>query len=179
MACSTRRPRRAKRTKRRGPKRRRRRRRVKRLIFGGGGGQGGSGGVGVGGGESSSSSSSSSTTLLKKMNNFKKQVPLLQVLKELKPDQRTIILGHLDANGCCAITSCIREVIRNKKLPKKTKNKLRKVLGPQKDILRQLISAQKLSKKKELLPSVGGSLTLLISTAIPILLEIARAKKWI
>ena len=164
MACSTRRPRRAKRTKRRGPKRRRRRRRVKRLIFGGGG-QGGSGGA--------------STTLLKKMNNFKKQVPLLQVLKELKPDQRTIILGHLDANGCCAITSCIREVIRNKKLPKKTKNKLRKVLGPQKDILRQLISAQKLSKKKELLPSVGGSLTLLISTAIPILLEIARAKKWI
>ena len=162
MACKTKRSRRGRRARRkRGRRRARRYRGRKKFLFG----------AGMGGKMTSS--------LLKKIDNFKKEVPLLQVLKDIKPDQRTIILGSLDTKACTTISNCIRQVIKNKKLNKKTKNKLLKVLGPQKDLLRNIISEAKLSKKKELLPKLGGSLSLVLATAIPILLDIARAKKWI
>ena len=110
---------------------------------------------------------------------FKNDIPLLKVLHELKPDQRTIVLASLDNKSCTAVVNCLRKLIKNKKLNRKTKTKLRKALGGQKETLRSLIYDNRTKQRKELLPRVGGGLGVALGAAIPILLEIARAKKWI
>jgi len=110
---------------------------------------------------------------------FRRQIPLLKVLKDLKPEARAIILASLDSSSCNEIVSCVRKVLQGKKLNSRTKKRIAKALSPQKNLYRDLINTNSFKAKKEILPKLGGSISLILSAAIPILLEIARAKKWI
>ena len=193
-SCCSRKRRRPGRKRKRPRRKRRGRRGGRKLVFGGGKpaanaapivapeasrSDGESAVASESGVDSSGTGGGPPAALLKRIRKFKKQVPLLQVLKDITPEQRTIVLGSLDARACNSVVGCVRSVMKSKKLNKKTKDKLRKALSSQKDTLRKLIGEAKSSRKRELLPSVGGGLGVLLGTAIPILLEVARSKKWI
>lgn len=111
--------------------------------------------------------------------NLRHQLPLLKVLRDIKPEQRTIILAHLDNQGCSTVINSVKKVLHNKKLNNHTRKKLIKTLSSQKNLFRKLISSKKGKDRKQLLPAVGSGLGLVLGTAIPLLLELARRKKWI
>ena len=110
---------------------------------------------------------------------FARDIPLFKVIKDLKPEKRAIILASLNNNSCSALIKCIKKVLQNKKFKSGARARIKKLLLPQKQILRQLITSKKIKQKKELLPQVGGSLGFILAAAIPLLLDLARAKKWI
>jgi len=46
------------------------------------------------------------------MSRVKHHIPLFQVLKELKPYQRQIILDHLDSTSCKSVASCVASLLK-------------------------------------------------------------------
>ena len=114
-----------------------------------------------------------------KVSTFKKNIPFLNVIKDLTPDQRIIILSHLDSKSAKTIIQCIKKVLRGRGLKNSQREDLKNRLLPQKDLLRKIVSEKKLKQKQKHLPKIGGSLGLILGTLIPILIDFARKNKWI
>ena len=108
---------------------------------------------------------------------FKKQLSLLKVMRDLPVDQQIVLLHHLDSRACKDINKCINNVLSGKYRSTEINNNLRSKLLPYKDLLRNLSADSR--NTKQLIPQIGGGLSLLLSTGIPILIDIARRKKWI
>ena len=110
---------------------------------------------------------------------FKKQIPLLKIMRDLPVDEQLILLHHLDSKACKNIVVCIKKVLAGTHLSKSSKQKLIKELGPYRDLMRSIVASKKRKESKDLLPYIGGGLSAILASAIPILIEIARRKKWI
>jgi geranylgeranyl pyrophosphate synthase len=109
----------------------------------------------------------------------RKLLPFLSALKKLSPDDRIIVLSHLDFKTRDLLYATIVSVLRSRKIPLEWRRKLKQQLAPHKKELRQ-ISRQygrgRVEKKERAtrhLARIGGeSLGVLIDAAIPLLLEI-------
>lgn len=103
-------------------------------------------------------------------------LPLLNVLKDVKPEQRIIILAHLDNVTRDALYSTINNVLHNDRIAFRKRLFLKSKLKPFKDEFRFLADKNKsLARKKKKLAQVGGKpLTHVIRAAIPLLLNLYR-----
>lgn len=113
-----------------------------------------------------------------KMNKKKKKIilPLLHTLKSLKPEQRIIVLAHLNDETKDVLYQTIMWVLRGDKLPPGSRKYLQKKLLPFKKDLRYLGTAEKSPrvKQKKLMQVGGGPLKHVLSIAIPLLLDTFR-----
>lgn len=109
----------------------------------------------------------------KKSCPARRQIPLLQTLKELKPTHRSIMLGHMNDESCEAIYKAVRNVLQSNKIGTKEKKNLRSKLLPYKNEVRALSNDKKSrkSKRKTLLQLGGFPLSTILSVAIPLLLQ--------
>ena len=113
-----------------------------------------------------------------------KYIPLFNILRELEPVQRIIILSHLDEQTCESIYACINTLLitdlRKIKKYKSSFPKIKKILSKQKKNLRFLAKKNKSKyskrQKKKILPQIGGSLGLVMSIVIPIILDLISKK---
>jgi hypothetical protein len=102
-------------------------------------------------------------------------LPLLQVLKSMKPEYRVIILSHLDDETRDSLYETITDVLNSDRVPFRRRLYLKSKLSPYKDHLRYLADRNKNSgygKKKRLAQVGGGPMSHVLKTAIPLLLNI-------
>lgn len=100
-------------------------------------------------------------------------LPLLEVLKSVKPDQRVIILAHLDDQTRDLLYKTIYKVINSDKIPFAKRRFLNSKLTPFKNELRDLGDANKtlFQKKKRLIQVGGGPMSYVLRAAIPLILD--------
>jgi len=108
-------------------------------------------------------------------------LPFLSALKKLSPDDRVIVLSHLDFKTRDALYKTIVAVLRSRRIPLPRRKELKVQLSPYKQELRQ-ISRQygrgrtKKPKRKTVnqqLARLGGEpLGIVIDAAIPLLLNV-------
>ena len=120
------------------------------------------------------------------MAKYKKHIPLFQILKELKPYQRQIILDHLDNDSCESLSYCIATVLKskNKKISDQNKKELGSCIKDNKSLIIRILKEgkgsshrQHLSKKRALAKIGGNPLGLILTTAIPILMELLNRNR--
>jgi hypothetical protein len=100
-------------------------------------------------------------------------LPLLQVLKSLEPEQRIIILAHMDDRTRDAIYETITRVLTSDKIPFERRLRLKSELADHKDCFRCLVDKKsgKRERKKKLAQVGGGVMTPVLKAAIPLLLN--------
>lgn len=99
-------------------------------------------------------------------------LPLLEALKTVKPHFRVILLGHLDDRTRDALYQTVTKVLRADH-DRRSKLRLRKLLGAYKDQLRDLgaESRKSANHKKKTLAQIGaGPMSHVLKSAIPLLL---------
>jgi hypothetical protein len=101
-------------------------------------------------------------------------LPLLHVLKSIRPDHRVIILAHLDDRARDALYESIMRVLSSKTIPLRRRRALKSKLQPYKNHLRYLADATRsgVLKKKRLVQIGGGPMTHLLREAVPLLLNL-------
>ncbi len=101
-------------------------------------------------------------------------IPLLNVLKSLKSDDRVIILAHLDDETRDGLYATIAAVLKSEKVPIETRLALHRKLKNHKDCLAHIVSQKTSSKvkKKKLTQMGGGPMKLILQTALPLLLRL-------
>ncbi len=101
-------------------------------------------------------------------------LPLLNALKTMKPDDRVIVMAHLDDKTRDAIYSTIDSVLRSKKVSTVERKLLAQRLAPHKDTFRYLINSKKgaVGKKRKLSQIGGAPFNYVLKTAIPLLMDI-------
>jgi hypothetical protein len=105
-------------------------------------------------------------------------LPFLQVLKDLSPNQRAIILAHIDEASCETIYETVSNVLKNRSVSDTDARKLRKILAPHKGCLRSLASKRLSStQKRRKLYTIGGlPLGTILGVGIPLLLNLIRSQ---
>jgi len=103
-------------------------------------------------------------------------LPLLETLKKMHPSSRVILLAHLDDQTRDAIYETIMEVLQSDKIPFRKRMYLRTKLSPFRSEFRDLIDKKKTSnqKKKKLMRIGGAPMSLVLKTAIPLLLQLFK-----
>jgi len=102
-------------------------------------------------------------------------LPLLGVLKTLKPADRIIVLSHLDDITRDRLYETINHVLSTASpLPAAKKKLLKRRLWKHRDDLRFVTDANKRSgeRKKRLLQMGGAPMGYLLKTAVPLLLNL-------
>ncbi len=101
-------------------------------------------------------------------------MPLLHVLRSLKPEKRVILLAHLDDGTRDRLYETISHVLRSDKVPFAKRLFLKSKLGPFKKDLRYLADTRRTStqKKRRLAQIGGGPMTHVLGTAISLLLNL-------
>jgi hypothetical protein len=105
-------------------------------------------------------------------------LPFIHTFKTLRPAQRVILLAHLDDKSCNLLCECCANVLHNSKIPTAKRKRLSKALLPHKAALRQLVhpSGSLTAKRKKLYQLGGGPLSLILGTALPLLVDLLRKK---
>lgn len=111
-----------------------------------------------------------------KMKHLREQLPLLQVLSELKGYQRQIIIDALDSKGCAALKSCLK-LVATKGSKLGCANKLRKCVSANRksfdNILYKKGRSQSVTRRE--IARVGGNpLLFILSAAIPLILDLIK-----
>jgi len=106
-------------------------------------------------------------------------IPFVKSLASIKNhDHRCILMSHLDYDSCELIYEVIYNVISNKSIPPKKREQLQKILHPHQNNLRYMASKKKKpALKKKRLTQIGGNpLAIILSTAIPLLMQAFHQK---
>lgn len=100
-------------------------------------------------------------------------IPLLQVLKSMKAENRIILLAHLDDVTRDGIYKTISEVLTSQKIPTKKRKFLKRKLLSYKKQLRRVAfdKANEVSKRRSLMQIGGSPMSYVLNSAIPLLLE--------
>jgi len=111
-------------------------------------------------------------------SKVRKYLPLIQVLKELKPYQRQILVEHLDEDACKTLGFCVSTVLK-KGGGLSNRNQIKCCVKSNKLLIGKIIKPNKTKRegkaKQQALALFGGNpLALILSTAIPILLDLIR-----
>ena len=109
-----------------------------------------------------------------KKNRKQVMLPLLHVLKSLKPEHRVILLAHLDDVTRDGLYEAIDTVLRSDRLPFRKRLFLKSKLAPYKEQLRYLADRKRSSReKRKRLPQIGGGpMSYVLKEAIPLMLSI-------
>jgi len=102
-------------------------------------------------------------------------LPLLEVIRSLKDEQRVIVLAHLNDVSLDGIYRAITETLQTERIPIKKRVKLRSQLEPYKNEFRTLSGVSKGTprmKKRALMQVGGGPMSYLLKEAVPFLLDI-------
>ena len=101
-------------------------------------------------------------------------LPLLSVLKSVKPEQRQILMAHLDDKTRDRLYETIAQVLKSEQVPLAKRVFLKSKLSDYKTELRYLTTPGKSGReKKRKLAQVGGSpMNYVLQTAIPLLLNL-------
>ena len=101
-------------------------------------------------------------------------LPLLNTLKSLKPDQRVILLSHLDDKTRDQLYETINAVMTSESVPMRKRLFLKSKLSPFKTDFRFLTNrrAAPASKKRRLLQMGGAPMGVILRTAVPLLLNL-------
>ena len=101
-------------------------------------------------------------------------LPLLHVLRTIRPEQRVILLAHFDDQTRDALYATIGQVLKSNKVPIRNRLLLKAKLFAHKDKLRYLADKKKTStSKRRKLAQIGGSpMKYILKTAIPLLLNL-------
>ncbi len=112
------------------------------------------------------------------MAKVRKHLPLIQVLKEIKPYQRQIVVDHLDDDACQSLGFCVSTVLSqgNSLINRK---QVKCCVKANKSTIKNIIKSpktkkQRQAKKHALAAFGGGPLALILSTAIPLLLNLLK-----
>lgn len=109
--------------------------------------------------------------------DMKHHLPLIQVLKKLKHYERQIIVDHLDDKACRSLKKCLQTVLKQgQKVPESERSKLSRCFKRHKPLFTKLLSEGGGGcRDKRTLARLGGNpLALILSTAIPLLLNLFR-----
>ena len=106
----------------------------------------------------------------------KRDLPLLQTLKELNQRQRCIVLSHLNDGSCESVCEAISNVVKNPKI--KSSGKLKRQLNPHKKALRFIANKRATVKqrRKKLVQLGGNPIAAILATAVPFLLNLLTRK---
>lgn len=101
-------------------------------------------------------------------------LPLLEVLKTVKPDQRVILLAHLDDKTRDLLYQTIQRVLTSDRIPFRKRLFLKSKLNNYKHDLRYLADQRKSpgAKKRKLAQVGAGPMTYILRAAIPLLLNV-------
>jgi hypothetical protein len=104
-------------------------------------------------------------------------LPLFQILGELHPTKRQIVIGSLDKPTCSALFKSVESVLQEgqkqrSKIPINVNKRINLIIKKNAKLFKCILDKKaKLHKKKDAMSLVGGGpLALLLSTAIPLLL---------
>ena len=103
-------------------------------------------------------------------------LPLLSILKRIKPSERIIIMSHIDDVTRDALYETINHVLTSESIPLRKRLLLKAKLTPFKNDFRFLTSKKRSSvaKKKKLTMMGGAPLGYVVKTAIPLLLDLYK-----
>lgn len=96
-------------------------------------------------------------------------------MKKIKPEEREQIIHHLSDNAVQSLSECVYNIVKeeNSGLDERTKKRLKKKLGHQKNVARVLASSSKSIKaKRKALTQHGGFLGTILGAAIPLLISL-------
>lgn len=112
------------------------------------------------------------------MKKLKETIPMLEILKELKPYQRQIIIEHLDDGACESLQECLTTVLK-KGQNSTYKKKISKCINENRKTFEHILAVKKNKKnQRKLLARVGGNpLGFILSAAVPLLLDLVLKKK--
>ncbi len=100
-------------------------------------------------------------------------LPLFQIIGELEPAKRQILLTHLDTPSTKALIRSIADLLTlgDVNLPPELKSKIRRAVRSNRSAFKVVCGSGAVGKKRNALTAVGGGpLALLLSTVIPLLL---------
>ena len=104
-------------------------------------------------------------------------IALAQVLSELKNYQRQIILQYLDDKGCNVIKS-YADLILHKGHKSPAQKKIKRLIETNKNDLYDVMMTTSKKKSKSKIAKIGGNpLALILSTAIPLVVELLKKKQ--
>lgn len=103
-------------------------------------------------------------------------LPLLDVLRRVKPSQRVILLSHMSDATKDDIYATVADLLQGRRMPARKRRALKAKLLPFKDQLRFLADGTKSpSQKSKVLVQVGaGPMSVVLKTAVPLLLNLFR-----
>lgn len=101
-------------------------------------------------------------------------LPLLDVLKSVKPEQRVILLAHLDDKTRDLLYQTIQRVLTSDRVPFRKRLFLKSKLSDHKHDLRFLADRRKSvgAKKRKLAQMGAGPMSYILKAAIPLLLNV-------
>lgn len=104
-----------------------------------------------------------------KKSQLKKLLPLLTLLSKSKPEAVKDLLTHLNENACEGIYECVCNLLHNENIPFKKRSLVGKKLLNYKSQLRIIGNQSSRARKNKSLKQVGGSLSLILATVLPLL----------
>ncbi len=101
-------------------------------------------------------------------------LPLIGALKDMRPDQRIIVMHHLDDETRDRLYEVIEHALCDTRLPPRRRTHLRTKLMPHKHDWRYIIDPRRPPnmRKKKLLQLGGGPFSHILRAAVPLLLDI-------
>lgn len=103
-------------------------------------------------------------------------IPLLSVLKSMRPEHRIVVLAHLDDATRDAIYETITDVLQSDKVPIQRRLFLRSKLADHRSDLRYLTDKKrsKIGKKKKLTQVGGAPMYHVLRAALPLMLQLYK-----
>jgi len=108
-----------------------------------------------------------------KRTKLKKIVPFIKTMSKLRKNDLTNVLSHLDDDGVNMLCECIYNCISGNKLSTQKQKKLKRALRGKKHLYRYLSKkGNSLRVKRKLLPQIGGALPLILTTVLPVVVDL-------
>ena len=106
----------------------------------------------------------------KNMSHF---LPLLQIIAEIEPQKRQLLMEHLDPKACEAISDCVELVLTRgmQNMSAHHKNSLKKCLTSNRVAFKHILNKRKKNKRHELAVIGGNPLSLIMSVVLPFLIK--------
>jgi hypothetical protein len=106
--------------------------------------------------------------------NIKYHIQLLKLITKSKPDDKAVILTHLNDKGIHFICEVIHNIINSKlHLSKKQRSKIREGLMSRKTCYRFLSKKKNnINKKRKIIKQNGAGIGLLLSAALPFAIQL-------
>lgn len=108
-----------------------------------------------------------------KAGRVRDHIPLLHILMKLSPEERQIIISHLNDSTCAQIELCMAKVLRGrKKINLSAQEELKNCVKENQSKLNKLFAARSSAGKRKALTQVGGKLyATLFGAGLPLLLN--------